>query len=75
MPNIGPLELAIVLVVALLIFGPKKLPQLGRDLGSSMRGFKDSLGRNERSDSVAELPVGASEEASHEPARDEAASG
>ncbi|MEA2426101.1 MAG: sec-independent protein translocase protein TatA [Thermoleophilaceae bacterium] len=43
MPNIGPLELIIVLVVVLLIFGPKRLPQLGRSLGSGMREFKDSV--------------------------------
>lgn len=43
MPNIGPLELAIVLVIVLLIFGPKRLPGLGRQLGSGMREFKDSI--------------------------------
>ena len=43
MPNIGPLELAIVLVIALVIFGPKRLPDLGRSLGKGMREFKDSL--------------------------------
>ncbi len=43
MPNIGPLELAIVLVIALVIFGPKRLPDLGKSLGSGMREFKDSL--------------------------------
>ena len=43
MPNIGPLELAIVLIIALVIFGPKRLPGLGRSLGSGMREFKDSV--------------------------------
>jgi sec-independent protein translocase protein TatA len=43
MPNIGPLEIIIVLVVVLLIFGPKRLPDLGRSLGSGMREFKDSV--------------------------------
>ena len=43
MPNIGPLEIVIVLVVVLLIFGPKRLPDLGRSLGSGMREFKDSV--------------------------------
>ena len=43
MPNIGPLELAIVLVIALVIFGPKRLPDLGRSLGRGMREFKDSI--------------------------------
>ncbi len=43
MPNIGPTELIIVLVIVLVIFGPKKLPGLGRSLGTSMREFKDSI--------------------------------
>ena len=43
MPNIGPLELIIVLVIILVIFGPKRLPGLGRSLGSGMREFKDSV--------------------------------
>ena len=43
MPNIGPLEIAIVLAIVLLIFGPKRLPDLGKSLGSGMREFKDSL--------------------------------
>jgi sec-independent protein translocase protein TatA len=43
MPNIGPLELIIVLVVALLILGPKKLPEAGRSLGKGFREFKDGI--------------------------------
>ena len=43
MPNIGPTELIIVLLIVLVVFGPKKLPGLGRSLGSSMREFKDSI--------------------------------
>jgi sec-independent protein translocase protein TatA len=43
MPNIGPMELIIVLVIVLLIFGPKRLPGLGRQLGTGMREFKDSV--------------------------------
>jgi sec-independent protein translocase protein TatA len=46
MPNIGPFELVIVLVVVLLIFGPKQLPTLGRSLGTGMREFKDSITGN-----------------------------
>ena len=49
MPNIGPLELAIILVIALVIFGPKRLPELGRSLGTGMREFKDSItGKGEK---------------------------
>lgn len=43
MPNIGPLELIVVLVIVLVIFGPKRLPSLGKQLGGGMREFKDSL--------------------------------
>jgi sec-independent protein translocase protein TatA len=43
MPNIGPTELIIVLVIALIVLGPKRLPQAGRSLGQGMREFKDSL--------------------------------
>jgi sec-independent protein translocase protein TatA len=50
-PNIGPTELIIVLVIVLLIFGPKRLPGLGRQLGSGMREFKDSItGKGGRDD-------------------------
>ena len=41
--GIGPTELIIVLVIVLLIFGPKRLPGLGKQLGSGMREFKDSI--------------------------------
>ena len=48
MPSIGPMELVIVLVIALIVVGPKKLPELGRSLGGGMREFKDSItGRSE----------------------------
>ena len=43
MPSIGPMEIVIVLIIALLVFGPKRLPELGRSLGSGMRSFKDSV--------------------------------
>ena len=43
LPGIGPMELIVVLVIALLIFGPKKLPDLGRSLGGGMREFKNSI--------------------------------
>jgi sec-independent protein translocase protein TatA len=44
MPNIGPLEIGIVLLIALIVFGPKKLPDLGKSLGKGIREFKGSLG-------------------------------
>ena len=45
MPSIGPMELAIVLTIALLILGPRRLPELGRSLGGGMREFRDSIAR------------------------------
>ena len=50
--SFGPTELIIVLVIVLLIFGPKRLPGLGRSLGSGMREFKDSItgGKGDRDD-------------------------
>jgi sec-independent protein translocase protein TatA len=50
MPSIGPLELGIILVIVLVIFGPKRLPGLGRQLGSGMREFKDSLTGKDKDD-------------------------
>jgi sec-independent protein translocase protein TatA len=41
--QIGPLEIILVIVVLLVIFGPKRLPSLGRSLGTGMREFKDSI--------------------------------
>jgi sec-independent protein translocase protein TatA len=43
MPNVGPFELVIVLVVALIVLGPKRLPEVGRSLGNGIREFKDSI--------------------------------
>lgn len=51
MPNIGPLEIGIILVIVLIIFGPKKLPDLGRSLGSSIREFKGGIGGSGDEDS------------------------
>ena len=41
--NVGPMELVIVLVIALIVLGPKRLPEAGRSIGKGMREFKDSL--------------------------------
>jgi sec-independent protein translocase protein TatA len=53
MPNIGPMELIVVLVIALLVLGPKKLPGLGRSLGTGMREFKDSISGKDDDKSIA----------------------
>ncbi len=41
--SLGPIELLVLLCIALLLFGPSRLPGLGRSLGDAMRGFKDGL--------------------------------
>jgi sec-independent protein translocase protein TatA len=43
LPNIGPLEIVVILIIALIVFGPKRLPELGRSLGKGIREFKGSL--------------------------------
>jgi sec-independent protein translocase protein TatA len=54
MPEIGIAGLVVILIVALVVFGPRRLPEIGRSLGKGMREFKDSItGRDEKS----ELPA------------------
>jgi sec-independent protein translocase protein TatA len=48
MPAIGPMELIIVLAIALIVLGPKRLPDAGRSLGRGLREFKDSVSGRER---------------------------
>jgi len=43
MPSIGPLEVVVVLAIALMVLGPKKLPEVGKSLGRGIREFKGSL--------------------------------
>jgi sec-independent protein translocase protein TatA len=50
MPNIGPMELIIVCVIALVILGPKRLPEAGRSLGRGLREFKDGIGGGGKDD-------------------------
>ena len=56
MPGIGIPELIIVLVILLVIFGPKRLPGLGRSLGSGMREFKDSISGRTKADEDDDEP-------------------
>jgi sec-independent protein translocase protein TatA len=44
-----PMHLLVILGVALLMFGPKKLPELGKGIGEGIRGFKAAINGNERS--------------------------
>lgn len=43
MPNIGPMEIMIVLIIALVVFGPKRLPELGKSVGKGIREFRGSV--------------------------------
>ena len=43
MPNVGPIEIIVVLLILLVIFGPKRIPELGRSVGQGMRNFKQSV--------------------------------
>lgn len=68
MPGIGLPEILIILVIVLVIFGPKRLPDLGRSLGSGMKEFKDSV-TGKGNDDDDKLP--AASEAKPEPVRAE----
>ena len=48
--NVGPMELILVLVIALIVLGPKKLPEAGRSIGNGLREFKDSISGDSRRD-------------------------
>ena len=80
-PNIGILEIAIVLIIALVVFGPRKLPDLGRSLGKGLREFREGVssigGEPDEDDSDAEaipeaaLPAGEEIDIEEIPAPDE----
>jgi sec-independent protein translocase protein TatA len=56
MPNIGTGEIILLLLLALLLFGAKRLPEIGRSLGSGMKEFKDSVTGMTKHDDPPELP-------------------
>jgi sec-independent protein translocase protein TatA len=60
LPEVGITGLIVILIVALLVFGPRRLPEIGRSLGKGMREFKDSITGS--SDEKAELPVSSEDE-------------
>jgi sec-independent protein translocase protein TatA len=58
MPNVGPLELIVILAIALIVLGPKKLPEVGRSIGKGMREFKEGIsGESDRREEDEERPV------------------
>ena len=60
-PEVGITGLIVILIVALLVFGPKRLPEIGRSLGKGMREFKDSISGGSPDDK-AELPTRSSDD-------------
>jgi sec-independent protein translocase protein TatA len=58
--DIGPLEIVVVLIIALIVFGPKRLPELGNGLGRGIREFKESV-TGEKRDEVEPKAVTAAE--------------
>ncbi len=55
MPNIGPMELIVVLIIALLVLGPRKLPEVGRSVGRGIREFRQSLRSDTHDGEAVEL--------------------
>ncbi len=53
--NIGPLEIIVVLIIALVVFGPKRLPELGSSLGRGIREFRETVTGDKPDESVKEL--------------------
>jgi len=56
--NIGPLEIVVVLIIALVVFGPKRLPELGRSLGKGIREFRGSVSGEHDEDEQPAPPAG-----------------
>jgi sec-independent protein translocase protein TatA len=67
MPNIGTGEIILLLLLALLLFGAKRLPEIGRSLGTGMKEFKDSVTGSKRDDDPPELPASTSTETTSSP--------
>jgi sec-independent protein translocase protein TatA len=73
--NVGPLEIVVVLIIALIVFGPKRLPELGNSLGKGIREFRGSISGEHKDDDdeareIEEAPSPAKAEAA-EPVKGE----
>jgi sec-independent protein translocase protein TatA len=70
-PNIGPTELLVILIIALMVFGPKRLPEIGRTIGKSLREFRqassDLRGEIQRNLDVEDHPSAPSFDPPREP--------
>ncbi len=65
-PGFGPMEMIVILVIALVVMGPKKLPDMGRSLGKGMREFKDSISGDDRDDRESLTAATATPEPTHD---------
>ncbi|MFQ4142072.1 twin-arginine translocase TatA/TatE family subunit [Chlorogloeopsis sp. ULAP02] len=59
--GLGWTEVGVIAIVALLIFGPKKIPELGSSLGKTLRGFKEELNKNSSDENSLEHKQGEEE--------------
>ncbi len=57
MPDVSPIQLIIVLIIALVVLGPKRLPEVGKSLGRGIREFKDSVSGNDHDDAPPVPPA------------------
>lgn len=53
--RLGPWEIALIVIVVLIIFGPKRLPELGKGIGHFFKNFKNSISGREKEDSTESL--------------------
>ena len=70
MPNVGPWEIILLLLLALLLFGAKRLPEIGRSLGRGMREFKDSVSGKDDDEERVHRQLEAADEPVTSPARE-----
>ncbi len=66
MPNLGPLELIIILVIAVMIFGVGRLPEIGGAVGKTIREFRNNMGSKEKGEETLAAADGEVEEAAEE---------
>ena len=67
MPNVGPIEIIVVILILIVIFGPKRIPELGRSVGQGMRNFKQSVTGRDRDSEPRELEPEAPRASAAEP--------